>query len=159
MEQIICLNEGCCNTVKQTSKYTKRKYCSLECTKEANNKKHQELRKTERKQGLVKKKYVGGKIKMGNENEHIDYYMPTDLQKELNIINTIENKLQHNYIKTEQPIKKESLVVIYNKTTKPIVKKQKQLFDYIFDKWIFYKPSQHKIKKIITISAMQLCLF
>ena len=159
MEQIVCLNEGCCNTVKQTSKYTKRKYCSLECTKEANNKKHQELRKTERKLGLVKKKYVGGKIKMGNENEHIDYYMPTDLQKELNIINTIENKLQHNYIKTEQPIKKESLVVIYNKPTKPIVKKQKQLFDYIFDKWIFYKPSQHKIKKIITISAMQLCLF
>lgn len=159
MEQIVCLNEGCCNPVKQTSKYTKRKYCSLECTKEANNKKHQELRKTERKLGLVKKKYVGGKIKMGNENEHIDYYMPTDLQKELNIINAIENKLQHNYIKTEPPIKKESLAVIYNKPTKPIVKKQKQLFDYIFDKWIFYKPSQHKMKKIITISTMQLCLF
>ena len=159
MEQVVCLNEGCCNPVKQTTKYTKRKYCTLECTKEANNKKHQELRKTERKQGLVKKKYVGGKIKMGNENEHIEYYMPKDLQKELNVIKTIENKLQHNYIKTEPPIKKESLVVSYNKPTKPIVKKQKQLFDYIFDKWIFYKPSQHKIKKIITMSTMQLCLF
>ena len=162
MEQIICAREGCFNIVKQTSKYTKRKYCTENnnyCRDFANNTKHQELRKVARQQGLVKKKYVGGKIKMGNENEHIDYYMPTDLQKELNIINAIENKLQHNYIKAKPPIKKETLVVSYNKPTKPIVKKQKQLFDYIFDKWIFYKPSQHKIKKIITISTMQLCLF
>lgn len=63
MEQIVCLNEGCCNPVKQTSKYTKRKYCSLECTKEANNKKHQELRKTERKLGLVKKNMLAVKLK------------------------------------------------------------------------------------------------
>ena len=155
MEQIICLNEGCCNTVKQTTKYTKRKYCSLECTKEANNKKHQELRKTERKLGLVKKKYVGGRFKMPYCNEDVDNGYVFGLARELNAINRIENK---NF-KIESVIKKENIAIQYNKPKQSIKKKQKQLFDYIFDKWIFYKPIQHKIKKITTISTMQLCLF
>ena len=154
MEQIICLKEGCFNIVKQTSKYTKRKYCSDYCRDFANNTKHQELRKIERKLGLVKKKYVGGSIKMGNENEDIDYYMPTDLQKDLDIINKIKNE---NIIK---PPEKQKIIIKYTKPKQSIAKKQRGLFDYIFDNWICYKESQPKtIKKIITMSAMQLCLF
>ncbi len=165
MDQIICAREGCCNIVKQTSKYTKRKYCSENnnyCRDFANNNKWQEKRKIARQQGLVKKKYVSNGVKMGNENENIDYFMPTDLQKDLDIINKIQNKYIDNIdnISVNKEIAKQNINIIYTKPKQAIKKKQRGLFDYIFDKWqVVNKNTARAIKHYVDNTNYQLYLF
>ena len=162
MNQVICLKEGCCNIVIQTSKYTKRKYCSDDCRDFANNNKWQEKRKIARQQGLVKKKYVGSGIKMGFNNEDTDFGCNMDfIKNELNIISQIENKyIKNNQTSTNKEFEKQNINIIYTKPKLAIKKKQRGLFDYIFDKWqIVNHNTSRAIKHYVNNANYQLCLF
>ena len=84
----------------------------------------------------------------------MECYISPDLQKTLDIIDRIEGK------KEVKQITQQKTSIEYIKPAKLITKKQRSLFDYIFDNWIYNKQKQYKaIKKIISNYDIQLCLF